>query len=58
MTHVAVHESQLALKGPSTTPANVCSLGTTRRVADVPLPPSLTRLGHQRLNLVLRTRLD
>ncbi len=27
-------------------PANVCSLGMTRRVEDLPLPPSLTHKRH------------
>src|SRR6266567_9511979 len=35
----------VALKDLLPTPANVCSLGTTRRVADVPLRPRLTQCG-------------
>jgi hypothetical protein len=41
-----IREQNRHQRDPLPTPANVCSLGTTRRVADLPLPPSLTHFGH------------
>jgi hypothetical protein len=34
--------SEFGTRDLPSTPTNVCSLGTTRRVADVPLPPRLS----------------